>query len=83
MQMVPGLEWQKAEERAAGLSLAAEYRLEDRWAFRSGWARGDAAPRLGFGFRDVTPDLTLSVDLGWLRNGDNGHVFRFSFGLGF
>lgn len=78
-----GFEWSGGEDRAGQVALGLEYVIESRWALRTGLAAGDAAPRFGLGYRDVSPDATLALDLSWQYNEDNGNVLRISIALGF
>ena len=78
-----GLEWSGGEDRDGQIAAAVEYSIESRWFFRTGFAPGDSLPRLGVGFRDVSPDISLALDLSWQHNSDNGNVFRVSITFGF
>lgn len=76
-----GCEWSGGEDRPGQIAAGVEYGLKSRWFLRTGLAAGDSLPRLGVGFRDVSPDISLAIDLSWQRAKDN--VFRISTAFGF
>lgn len=78
-----GFEWSGGEDRPGRIAAALEYSIESRWFFRTGLAAGDTVPRLGLGFRDISPDISLAVDLSWQHADDNSNVFRVSIAFGF
>jgi len=73
----------KAEERDYQLALGVEFTLEDNYVFRLGYLTAESLPRVGLGYKNISVDVSLNIDLSFQYTSQSGAILKISIGVEF